>query len=148
MKYSETLSSLPCWKVVNPEDIFDLFKHLFLDQTSKRGQILTKKNFLSKESHILLKFSFLLFWSILGKFIENFFYRHKSDYRGNEHWKIQKVSFSYHVWKCGKSLGKLGFVKTTFLMKPVKGTNIKKNCYSPQRETYTSKLCIDSHFLD
>ena len=40
-----------------------------------------------------------MFWSIFGKFIENFFFRHISDYLGNEHWNTQKVCFSYHIWK-------------------------------------------------
>ena len=37
------------------------------DQTSERGQILTKTIFLPKESHIQPNYAFLLFWSILGE---------------------------------------------------------------------------------
>ena len=39
----------------------------FLDQTSKRGQILTKTVFLPKVSHIQLNYAFLLFCIIFGK---------------------------------------------------------------------------------
>ncbi len=46
--------------------------NFFFDQTSKRGQILTKTVFLPKESHILLNYAFLLFEAFLEKFIENF----------------------------------------------------------------------------
>ena len=35
--------------------------------------------------------------NVLGKFIENFFFRHKSDDLRNEDLNTQKVSFSYHV---------------------------------------------------
>ena len=39
----------------------------FFDQTSKRGQILTKTVFLPKFSHIQLNYAFLFFCSILGE---------------------------------------------------------------------------------
>ena len=42
------------------------------DEPSKRWQILTKNAFLPKVSHIQLNYVFRLFWSIYGKFTENF----------------------------------------------------------------------------
>ena len=43
---------------------FEFFSTTILDQTSNRGQILTKTVFLSKVSHILLNYALLLFWRI------------------------------------------------------------------------------------
>ena len=45
---------------VNSEENLDLFQD-FLDQTSKRGKILTNTVFLPKVSHIQLNYAFLLF---------------------------------------------------------------------------------------
>ena len=44
-----------------------IFLKSVFDQTSKMGQILTKKNFLLKMCHIQLNYSFVLFLSIFGE---------------------------------------------------------------------------------
>ena len=87
------------WKGQILMKIWICLNFFFFKQTSKREYILTKTIFLHKVSHILLNYAFLLFKAFLRKFIENFSFRHKSDYLRNEHWNTQKVCLSYHVWK-------------------------------------------------
>ena len=36
----------------------------------------------------------------------------------------------------------LDLFKQIFLIKPVKGDNINKNCFSPQSEPHSAKLCL------
>ena len=36
----------------------------------------------------------------------------------------------------------LDLFKQFFLIKPVKGDNINKNCFSPQSEPHSAKLCL------
>ena len=43
----------------------------------------------------------------------------------------------------GKPRGKFGFVlNNTFCSNQKNGTNINKNCFSPQNEPHTAKLCF------
>ncbi len=57
------------WKLVylNMFENLDLFKQFFLEQTSKRGILITKNVFLTKVSHVQLNYAFLMFWSIFGE---------------------------------------------------------------------------------
>ena len=72
----------------NPEKKIDLFKLLFFDQTSKRGQILTKTVFLPKVSHIQLNQVFCCFEAFSGKLTENFSFESKK-------WQSQKGALKY-----------------------------------------------------
>ena len=77
------------------EENLDFFKQLFLDQTSKRGQMLTKTVFLLKISHIQLNYVFLLFWSIFGESsLKTSLFSPKNDYLRKKQRNTQKVCFS------------------------------------------------------
>ena len=46
------------------------------------------------------------------------------------------------MFERGKYWGKFGLFKQIFLIKQVKGINFNKNCFSPQSEPHTAKLCL------
>ena len=100
-------------------------------------------------SHILLNCGFLLFWSNLVEIHREFSFYTKSNYLRNEHWKTQKVCFSYQVWK-GLILRKIWIrLNYFFLSNQSNGININKNCFSPQSELHTAKLSLSvvlNHF--
>ena len=66
----------------------------------------------------------------------------KIDYLRNEHWNTQKVCFSYQVWKGANPEANLDLFKQLFLIKPVKGTNINKYCFSQRIKSHTAKLYL------
>ena len=100
---------LPCLKGANPEKNLDLYKQLFFDQTSERGQILTKTVFLPKMSHILLNYAFLLFWSFLGEIHGELFFLDKMTISETSTDILRKFVF-LPILKRVKSKGKLGYV--------------------------------------
>ena len=66
----------------------------FLEQTSKRGQILTKTVFLHKVSHIQLNYFFVILLHFSGNSKRTSLFSQKSDILRNEHWNTQRVCFS------------------------------------------------------
>ena len=46
------------------------------------------------------------------------------------------------MFERGKPEENMGLFKELLLIKPVKGDNMKKNCFSPQSEPHTAKLCL------
>ena len=66
----------------------------------------------------------------------------KSDYLWKENWNTQAVCFSYDVWKGENPEENLDLFKQLLFIKPLKGENINKNCFSPQSEPHTAKLCL------
>ena len=82
---------------------------------------------------------------IIRKCLNKFFVqtsRHKSDYLRKQHWNTQKICFSYHVWK-RQILRKIWIcLNNCFWSNLWKGININKNCFSPQNEPQTAKLCL------
>ena len=132
LKYTESWGFFTIFERGKPWEKFGFVKTTVFDQTRKRGQILKNIVFVSKESHILLNFSILLFWSIFEKFIENFSFLSKSDYLRNEHWKTQKVCFSYHFWK-GQIMRKIWIcLNKCFRTNQKNGININKTVFLPK----------------
>ena len=86
--------------------------------------------------------SFCCFGAFLEKFKETFLLRHKSDTLKNDHWNTQKVCFSYHFWKGANPDENLVMFKKLFWSNQLKEININKNCFSPQSEPHTAKLCL------
>ena len=111
----------------------------FFDQSSKMGQTLSKTLFLHKVSHILL---FCCFEVFSGRFIENFSFKSKKWPSQKRALKYTEICFSNHVWKVANPEENLDLFKQLFLIKPVKGDNINKNCFSHQSEPHTAKLCL------
>ena len=86
---------------------FWFFKHIFLDQTSKMGEILTKKKILPKVSHIQQNYVFLLFWSILGEIHrELLFLVHKVSISERSTGILRKLVFLY-MFDMGQILMKI-----------------------------------------
>ena len=94
-------------------------------------------------SHIQINYAFLLFWSILGEI-------HRKNL-----FLVKKVTFSERSIEKLRNLFNLIFLKRVnpeenmdlfkqlFLIKPVKGDNIKKKVFfSPQSEPPRAKLCF------
>ena len=67
---------LPCSEGPNSEENLDLFKQLFMIKQVKEDKYY-KTCFLQKVRHIKQNYAFLLFWSIFGEFMENFFFNIK-----------------------------------------------------------------------
>ena len=86
----------------------------FFDQSSKRGQILTITVIFCKLSQIQVNYTFVLFWSSLGKF-------QKIEYLRKKLRNTQKVCFSQQVWKVANQEENLDLFKQLFLVEPVKG---------------------------
>ena len=72
LKYVEKLLLLTSLIRRKARRKFGFVSTTFFDQTSKRGQILTKTVFLHKMSHIQLNYASLLFWSIFGEIHRKF----------------------------------------------------------------------------
>ena len=62
---------LTMFEGANPVKNLDLFKQFFMIKPVKDDKCY-KTFFLQKVSHIVLNYAFLLFWSVLGEFIEKF----------------------------------------------------------------------------
>ena len=100
-------------------------------------------------SHIQLHYALLLFCTIFGEIHKEllFFSTKWLSLKG-----VLKNSESLFFWtflKRGKSWVNLDLFKQLFLIKPVKGNNINKNCFSPKTEPTTTKLCFSvvlNHF--
>ena len=103
-------------------------------------------------SHIPPNYAFLLFWSIYGlvywKLLflvkKNTISERSSEILGNFFFlnKLEKGQIWRKIWiSC----------KQPFLYMQLNGTNINKNCFSPQSEPHTAKLCFPvvlKHFRD
>ena len=92
-----------------------------IDQTSKRGQILTKSVFLLKVSHIEINYAFVLFWSIFGEIHWKLPFLVK---KWLPQWEAQKYSESMFFptsLKRRKSRRIFGFFKQMLLINPIKG---------------------------
>ena len=110
LKYSEFFFPYHVWKGANPEENLDLFKQLFLIKQVKGDKYLKKTVILHKLSHILLNYSFLLFWSNLGEIHrELFFLDIKVTISETITEKLRKFVF-LTMFESGKSWGKSGFV--------------------------------------
>ena len=92
-------------------------------------------------SHIQLNYAPLLFFSNFGKFSENFSFLSKRGYLRKKH-KILTKFFFLTCLKRAIPEEYLDLFKQMFLIKPLKGTNINKNCFSPKSEPHTAKLCF------
>ena len=104
------------------------------DQTSKRGQILTKTLFLPKVSHIQLYFDFLLFWSIFGEIHrELLFFVQKLNSTD-----ILRKFVILNMFEKGQNLRKIWIcLNKCFWSNKYKVTNVKKIFYSPKWATYS-----------
>ena len=108
----------------------------------KGNKYKTKTVFLPKVSNIQLNYAFLLFWSILEEIhIELLFLVQKVTISERRTEILTNLLFSTCLKK-GKSWGKIDLFKQLFLIKPVKGDNIKKICFYPHTEPHTAKLCF------
>ena len=83
---------------------------------------------------------FCFFEKFLGKSIENFL-DIKVAIPETSTEILRKFVF-LTMFERGKYWGKVGLFKQIFLIKQVKGININKNCFSPQSEPHTAKLCL------
>ena len=100
--------------------------------------------------HIQLNYAFLLFWSIFGKIHRELLFLVKKVPISETNTEILRKFVFPTMFEKGKSWWKIGLFKQLFLIKPVKWININKNCFSPKRETHSSKLCLSvvlKHFL-
>ena len=86
----------------------------FFDQTSKRGQILTKTVFLPKFSHIQLNHAFLFFCSILGEIQRELLFLVRKVTITETSTENSESLLFLPCLKRVKSWVKFGFVKTTF----------------------------------
>ena len=87
---------------------------------------------------------FCCFEAFLGKFTENISFLFKKRQSQKADQKYIKSLFYSTSLERGKSRGKFGFVVN------INGTNINKNCFSPQNELHITKLCFSvvlKHFL-
>ena len=82
--------------MANPEENLDLFKQFFLLSKNKREQILKKKFFSIKLSHIQLNYVFILFWSIFVEILWKLLFLLQKFLSQKE---TQKVCFSKQVRK-------------------------------------------------
>ena len=92
---------------------------------------------------------FCCFAAFLGKFTENFSFWSKKWLSQKGVLKNSESLFFWTFLKRGKSWVNLDLFKQLFLIKPVKGNNINKNCFSPKSEPPTTKLCFSvvlNHF--
>ena len=100
-------------------------------------------------SHIQQNYAFLLFCSIFVEIHRElpFLVQKWLSQKG-----VLKNSESLFFWTClkrGKSWENLDLCKQLFLIKPVKGDNINKKCFSHKSEQPTTKLCFSvvlNHF--
>ncbi len=99
--------------------------------------------FLLNVSHIQRNYAFLFFCSILGKIHRELLFLGKKvsiSERSTE--LLRKFVFLTFLKRLNPEEN-LELFKQLFLIKPVKGTNINKNCFSPQR----NQLQINYAFL-
>ena len=124
-----------------------MFKQLFFNQTSKRGQILTKTFFLQKVSHILLNYASLLFCSIFGEIIrELFFLDIKLTISEKSTKRLRKFVF-LAMFERGKILRLIWIcLNYRFMINQLKGININKNGSSLQIGPHSAKLCLSVFF--
>ena len=111
---------LPCYKGANPEENLDRLNNSFWSNQLKGINI--NKNCVSPQcephtAKLCLSVVFMYFWLNSQRII---LFKHKSDYRWNEHWNTQKVCFYYHVWKGAYPEENLDLFKQLFLIEPVK----------------------------
>ena len=125
-------------------NIWICLDNFFFNQTSQKG-ININKNCFSPQSEphtakLCLSVVLKQFW---GNSMWTFFFWHKSDYLWNEHWNSPKLWFSNHVWK-GQIQRNIWICLNNFFFNQTsqKGININKNCFSPQSEPHTAKLCL------
>ena len=102
-------------------------------------------------SHIQLNYAFLLFWSIFGKIHREFLFYVLNYLSQKRALKYSEMLFFLTclkrvnpdvIWIC---------LKNSFWSNQWKGTNINKNCFSPQSEPHTAKLCYSvvlKHFWE
>ena len=126
-----------------------MFKQLFLIKPVKWEKYLKKNIFNLKVRHIQLNYAFLLFCSIFGEIHREFLFFVQKWLSQKRVLKNSESLFFWTFLKRGKSWGNLDLFKQLFLIKPVKGDNINKNCFSPKSEPHTTKLCFSvvlNHF--
>ena len=80
------------------------------DEPSKRGQILTKNDFLPKVSHIQLNYVFRLFWSIFGEIQREISFLIQKVTLSESSTKILRKFFFFNMFEKGKSWRKFGLV--------------------------------------
>ena len=93
------------------------------DEPSKRGQILTKNDFLPKVSHIQLNYVFRLFWSIFGKIHREFPFLIKKVTLSERSTKILRKLFFLTCLRRVNPDENLDLFKQMFLIKQVNGNN-------------------------
>ena len=94
-------------------------------------------------SHILLNYAFLLFWSSFGEIHSELLFLDIKVTISETSTEIVWKFFSNHVWK-GQILRNIWICLNNFFFNQTsqKGININKNCFSPQSEPHTAKLCL------
>ena len=132
---------LPCSEGPNSEENLDLFKQLFMIKQVKEDKYY-KTCFLQKVRHIKQNYAFLLFWSIFGEFMENFFFNIKVTIAETSTEKLSHnvflTMFERFIWIC---------LNNPIFEEPFgKGININKNGFSPQSGPHSAKLCLSFFF--
>ena len=108
------------------------------------GEILTNKKICTPQmSHIQLNFAFLLFWTIFDKSHRELLFSVKKvtiSERSIE--KLRKFVF-LNMFEKGKILRNFWIcLNNCFWSNQLKGSIINKDCFCPQSEPHTAKLCF------
>ena len=98
------------------------------------------------EQHTAKISFFVIFKHFRGNSQRTSLFNQKSGYLRKENGNTQKVWFSKHVWK-GWILCKIRIcLNNCFWSNRSMGTYSNKNCFSPQSEPHTAKLCFSVLF--
>ena len=126
-----------------PEKNLDLFKQLFLIKQVKGDKYEQKLFFPNKVSHILLNYAFLLFWSIVGEIYRELFFLDIKVTISETSSEILRKFVFLTMFEKGQILRKIWIcLNNFFLTNQYYRKNINKNCFSPQSEPHTAKLCL------
>ena len=107
------------------------------------GEILRKKYFFLKLSHIQLNYAFLLFWNIFGVIHREFIFLVPKVIISESRTELLTKIVFLKIFEKGKILRKIwNCLNNSFWTNQWKGTNIKQICFSPQNEPHTAKLCF------
>ena len=104
--------------------------------------MLTKTVFLHQLTHILINCAFLLFWNNFVEIHRELFFFYIKVTISEKSTEIVRKFVFLTMFERANPEENLDLFKQLFFWNHLNGININKNCFSPQSEPHTAKLCL------
>ena len=122
-----------------------LFKLVMKNKLSEYFSALLNipENASEQQKSIQLNYAFLLFWSIFGEIHRELIFSVQKKTISEKSTEILRKFVFHNKFETGHIMRKIWIcLNNFFFIKPIKWWKYKQNCFPPQSEPHTAKLCF------